>query len=290
MDNLGKDESKEKEPAKNLKPLGEVKSLKSTTPVTPLVEDTTSEMTLEQKLDLLLKQREEDAKEREKERAQVEEMKKKLEAYEKDKGNTAKEIVAAIREANAGTQISATDKKTVFDEDDWIEAGVSFFSYRMATVMASDRRKGQESFPPNGPIFFGYSSTLARKEGSETHLVNICTYMSHSKKEVAWIEDHTEFKAGVVARRFNKDISYNQVQRSLRIAKHVNHIAKLGTNAVVMRCQEHRLPLLEDVEAMRVQLAEKMVADEMAAETQRSEQLLRESSREVLLEKASELA
>jgi len=280
MENQGKDKSPKAlgsvEEGK-LKPLSQ-----NLTTMQPVAEEVKKPLSTEEMFAEFMKQQAENTK-------TINDLRSQLETAQKDKGSSAQDIAAALREV-VSIPSNETQGNNVFDENDWDEKGVDFFSYRVMTVLASDRRNGYETMPPNGPIIFEYKVGITKKEGKETNIINICGFTSHSKKEIEWIKNHTEFKAGIISEKFNKDITHNQVMKATRAAKHVNHISVLPINVVIQRCKENSIPLLEDLEMMRGMLADHLVNKEIDEETNRAQKIFQENSRESLLESVNPIA
>lgn len=204
--------------------------------------------------------------------------------------NLNAQVVGGITNAMRTTaQRDGEWPKTVLPADDYLpeEEAVSFFSYVVVTVLTTDRRQNQESYAPLGPIVFNYLAGFAKKEGREEHIVNLCGYTSQSKTEIAWIRNHSLFKAGVICERYNTSISNGAIAKAQRASVIYNVIRNLHPASVVNRCREAGLHVTEDIELMKALLVEHMVEQEINQEKERTGNLVLAQSRDKYLEKAN---
>jgi len=155
------------------------------------------------------------------------------------------------------------------DPDDYNEHGVTFFVHKVGYVIVDDMRKGLPVRVPFGkPIIFQYQSTEKRQVGKYIELYNLATYTSFSKKETAWLRDHTRF--GITFFDSIRTAMSVNARLAEKLAKTIHAVNGMEHNRIIEACKGHNLPITAKIDEMRSQLAHHLAQQEL--ETERAAQ------------------
>ena len=162
------------------------------------------------------------------------------------------------------------------DKEDRLEQGVTFFSHKVTYVIVDDKREG---FPVQTPyknvIKFDYQSTKKVGSGKEAKLHNLSAYTSFSKKEVAWLKEHTSF--GSVFFMSHKEALTVDNVRANKLARKMTVLNRMDTARVIKMANDCSINQMEDMHALRVAIANKQVDEEMAKELEANEIRVKEA-------------
>lgn len=204
-------------------------------------------------------------------------MQKELAEFKKDKnvqnfstgssGLTSEQmaqLVAAVVKASK-TQpdaiLSATDfvNERDIDKDDWDEDGVIFCGYSNGYFIADDKRNGFPVRTPYGNVivlmFQGFTKT--RDNNGKEVLNTFCAYLSKSKKEQQWLRDHSFF--GIKFFESAKEALSQNAERAQKLTRFINVVMGMTQDAIITNCKAYKVNISEDMRAMRVGLANKML-------------------------------
>jgi hypothetical protein len=175
-------------------------------------------------------------------------------------GQSTEQLVAAIGEAIRLNSIQGTPGLRVFsqprdisqiDEKDYLEEPVPFFRFAFAHTIHDDYRRGQAIKPPYGAIKFKNLYRHVRKTGDRntSNTVCMCIAVIHSKKEVEWLRQHSEYNltffeeahkaASLTTQLVGKLIEATQIVSNMTefemIRRHRDEQLKPSTNSAEMK-------------------------------------------------------
>ena len=156
-------------------------------------------------------------------------------------------------------------KEEDIDPEDFLKHGVVFFVHKTGYVIVDDMRNGLPVRVPFGkPIIFAYESTHRTQVGKHVELHNLAIYTSYSQKEVDWLRKHTRF--GLVFFDNIKTALNVNARLAEKLAKSIIAVNNMEYQRVIQACQGHKLPVTQNVDEMRSQLAHFLAIGELEAE------------------------
>ena len=190
-----------------------------------------------------------------------------------------KELVSQLQNKPDSEKYGGEDTYTRpedIDPEDVLDEGVTFFSHQVFYVIADDKRNGHNVRTPFGkPIIFMYQSTRQVKHGNETKLHNVSAYTSYSKKEVEWIREH-KFFGTIFFSTHTKAMSVDAIKAS-RLAKIIITLQRYEVHKVVKMARDLGIEPSQDIQGLRIAIANMQAEREMKAEEQSNLIKVRES-------------
>lgn len=167
--------------------------------------------------------------------------------------------------------------------DDWDEKGVRFCAPLVGYLINDDRRKGHRVLPPFGvrEIFFEYVATKRTRAGKYEQVAPICAFESHSKAQIKWLREHSLY--GIMFFETSTQAANVDASRAMRMSTYLQVVKNYELNDLMKRCKEYNLPMSEDAQVMRTNIAYKMAELEIENEKKISLQALEDSHKESLL-------
>jgi hypothetical protein len=219
----------------------------------------------------------------------MEELEAKLSAHS-PKSDT-KELAEAIRDAvqsTAGPAIANNKDKKEFSAEDYDQNGATYFCYQYCRVINTAKVGGVEyPLPPNGPILFEYQSSLPTPgTGRETNYIILSAYTSYSKEEQKWIENHPDFKTGVITKKMMLNADPEKIKRANRRSRFASSVNAWTPVQVAQNALAHGVQVTQDVEYMRIEIMDKMLDKEMHAESEATRRMVAESTKETYIASA----
>jgi len=205
--------------------------------------------------------------------AQIDELTKQKNSAPTGGSETAevlRELVTQLKEKPDSEKYGGEDTYTRpedIDPSDVLsdEEAVTFFSHQVAYIIADDKRNGHNVRTPFGrPIRFVYQSTRTVKHGNEYKLHNISTYTSYSKKEVAWIKEHKFY--GTIFFSNHTDALSTDARRASKLARIIVTLQRYDTHKIIKMAKDLGIPGAEDINQLRISIANGQVDREMKAE------------------------
>ncbi len=138
---------------------------------------------------------------------------------------------------------------------------VTFITHRTFYVIADDKRNGLNIRAPKNMIVFKYESTKQVKSGRETDLIHLSTYTCSSRTELEWLRNHSHFGITFFD-KISTALTIDAV-RGANLAKKMLSLQKIGHHNLIKMAQSYDLPVLEDLNMMRIQIAQASVEAEM---------------------------
>ncbi len=204
--------------------------------------------------------------------AQIDELTAKKESQPAGTNETVeaiKTLVAELKEKpdseKYGDENTYTRPEDI-DPNDRLEVGIAFFSHQVAYIIVDDKRDGHNVRTPFGKaIKFAYQSTKAVKHGNETKLHNVSVYTSFSKKEVAWLESHKFF--GTIFFSNHGDALSTDAKKAGKLARIIIVLQRYDVNKIIKIAKGLGIAASQDINALRIAIANKQAEDEMEAES-----------------------
>lgn len=178
---------------------------------------------------------------------------------------------------NAGIRVDQMPK------DDYDPKGVRFACPFAGYFICDDIRKGHIVKMPFGKkgIFFEYLNTRIIKTGKYDQIAPISIYQSNSKAEIKWLREHSLY--GAMFFESTRGATDADASKAARMAGVLQSLSGLELTDILGRAREYGVPLSEDPQSMKVNIAFEMVKREIAFEAQQSEKALQETYKSELL-------
>jgi len=237
--------------------------------------------------------------------AEVAKLKKQLEKKETPKEDinsiVAAEVAKALKAMKADMP-SQADANAIA-EDDVDEDGKYYFSYRYATALTGYMFGGKMCDNPMAEIdsetnkrkaivflYMGHKTTKVGGDIREAESIVLCHYCSRSKAEQAWIENHPEFKGGIIFTDVRRatGASALQASRAAIAARILNSVNIMPPTQVAAKAKQYGIPVTTDVDAMKVQIVDFLVEAEIEQAKGLSQRIAKDASREGLFQTGDE--
>jgi hypothetical protein len=168
-------------------------------------------------------------------------------------------------------------------EDDYDEKGITFCAPFTGYAIADDRRKGHRVvLPYNKPyIVFEYQGGKPIQDGKHTKLMNLCTYTSNSKKEIAWLREYSFFNSLIY--ESTRGVQNFDVLKAQKMAKIMTMLINFEMPQLIARCKENSIPIDQDISVMRSHLAMAMAQAELTRDQDATQKRLVELDKEKAL-------
>lgn len=153
------------------------------------------------------------------------------------------------------------------DRNDLIEDGVTFFCHQVCYVIVDDIRQGFPIRTPFGnKILFKYQSTKKVGTGNETKLHNLSVYVSYSKKEVKWLNEHR----GYGSIFFNSHVAAMSIdgKKAAKLARIMAVLQRMPVAGVIRMAGQNGIEPSEEIQTLRLSIANKQADDEIKRETE----------------------
>lgn len=168
------------------------------------------------------------------------------------------------------------------DHDDYDPEGVRFCAYNTGYVIVDDVRSGRPVFTPyKNKIFFVYQATKRIKGGKYEELTTFSSYVSHSKKEQAWLREHSYY--GILFFENARAAMNIDAKKAHRLAKFINMLNNMGQHQIVQYCRQYGVPINDSLKEMRIQVAYKMADLEQDKENESTSTTLRSTFEDKLM-------
>lgn len=216
---------------------------------------------------------------------QVEDLKQ-PNSFPTSQGMTADDVAKIVAAMRGQQEIDYESGITTdqVPEDDFDEVGVRFCSPNLGYVVVDDIRKGHRvKLPFNKKyIFFEYQATK-KTRNERGHIVTnpFSAYTSHSKKEIEWLRNYSGY--GIFFYENSNDATNVDLSKITKLSRIMSVISNYELNDLNKRCKEHGVPLSDNVQQMRFELAYKMVEKEIDSEKDKTKNVLDENLKGRLL-------
>lgn len=193
---------------------------------------------------------------------------------EKSSTNNDSATVKAIEQLVEGLRKKSDDEKyggenqyvdvADIDPEDYLERGIPFYCHKVMYVIVDDKRGGHAVQTPfKNKLVFQYQSTRAVGTGKETRLHNLSCYVSHSKKEVEWLEKHSGY--GSLFFKSHMEAMTVDAIKAHKLARVMSALNRMETGRVVKMAADMGI-VSEDPQMLRIAIANKQVEEEMKNE------------------------
>lgn len=196
-----------------------------------------------------------------------------------DIADVLKDLVAGLKEKPDSEKYGGDNfyvKHEDIDPEDLIIDGVPFYCHQVMYVIVDDKRNGHPVRTPFGnTIVFEYQSTRRVKNGKEERLHNISQYVSKSKKEVAWLKQHRGY--GSIFFESHIDAMNVDGRKAAKLAKIMAVLQRSDTGKIIKLANQNGITPSQDVDMLRLSIANKQAENEIAAEDAANQIKLRNS-------------
>jgi len=186
-----------------------------------------------------------------------------------DSTEFAEAIVKAQKESDG---VAFLRNERDIDKKDFLDVGITFSSYGTGFLLNGDKRMGvYVASPYNIPFYFEYQAT-DRKRGNqkEETLNHFCSFTTHSKKEITWLKSHSLFNIEFWL-TVNEAINADAV-RVQAASKIMGTLTTQSQPTIIKRCRDEGIPIGNDVNVMRSQLANKLAGKVVQESTDQAAQ------------------
>ncbi|MHA2170204.1 MAG: hypothetical protein ACXAB7_09960 [Candidatus Kariarchaeaceae archaeon] len=149
--------------------------------------------------------------------------------------------------------------------DDWLETPVIFFCFSDSYSNHSEKRRGKDSFPPNGPIKFKPLHRYKRRHGQDWKVISTSQCVTHSSNEVEWLRN----SPGYGIKFFENENDAKNVNASLAQKMLTQHgiVSRMSDHAVIERARIEGLAVKSgDLAQLRRSLVETLAEKAMKAD------------------------
>tara|TARA_R110000772_G_scaffold1095_2_gene3867 strand:- start:6549 stop:7346 length:798 start_codon:yes stop_codon:yes gene_type:complete len=168
---------------------------------------------------------------------------------------------------NQGSDVEVPEDDYL-DEKDW----KVFVAFRVGHFISDDKRKGRPVRAPFGVIEFKYSFTQRDQNGREQNLVNVSQYICKSKIVKEFLESHTQYGVSFFDR---VDMTLAKANSSVNLVRKMEFLKKQGAHELRMMAKGHEgVIFTEDLDSVRIQLAQSMVKEDEKMGRKRTEDSL----------------
>lgn len=139
-------------------------------------------------------------------------------------------------------------------EDDWMESPAIFFSYSLNFSIHSDKRRGVETFPPQGAIRFNPLIRTKRKGQRGVQVISVSSVKVNSKEVAEYLRTHSQYGIAFyenMGSALNVDSTWAQ-----KMIEAQQSISRLSDLQVVARAKQEGVSVTQSPETMRKQLVE----------------------------------
>jgi hypothetical protein len=175
------------------------------------------------------------------------------------------ELVAAVSKASKekpdDQKLSVkrfVDERDI-DPKDFDKDGVLFCAYSTGYFITDDVRQGfPVSTPYGNDIFFKFQGQNKSRDSRGREVLNTyCAYLSRSKKEQQWLREHRYY--GIKFFESATEAMSTDAVRAQKLARFIDAVMSMDQHQVVMNCQAYKVPVSENMRAMRITLASRML-------------------------------
>lgn len=198
-------------------------------------------------------------------------------------GMSAEQFERWMKAANQTNDTGAPIEIDKLDQDDYLAEPVKFTSPTVFKVITEDFKQGRSIKLPNGKtkIEFTHAGTKYIKDGNTVRQNNISRYWSSSKKEVAFLRQHWEY--GMNFYETDKEAMNADGMKIIKMTRIFQGLLGMDAIKIIGTAKSYNIPINEDINVTRVDLANAMVAKEIEQETGFTKQILAETTNEKLL-------
>ena len=139
-------------------------------------------------------------------------------------------------------------------EDDWMETPAIFFAFSLNFSIHGDKKRGTETFPPQGPIRFNPLIRTKRKGQRGVQVISVSSVKVHSKEVAEYLRGHSQYGIAFyenMGSALNVDSTWAQ-----KMIEAQQSISRLSDLQVVARAKQEGISVSQSPEAMRKQLVE----------------------------------
>jgi hypothetical protein len=223
----------------------------------------------------------------------IKSLNERIEQLEKQKSATAsestdtkllRELVSQIKGGDADSGYTFKERYLApheIDVDDQLprEKWKTYITHRVGYVIVDDKRQGIPIRVPYGPIQFQFDSVRRMVNGKEQDVVNISRYTCKSKKEMEFLESHSNYRTIFFDNiKGGKNVDAG---KSVKLISAMSFFKNLGIHDLIPYANRFEIDTTLDINTLRAAIAEAQVNEQVEAEKVANELRVNES----LLEK-----
>jgi len=183
-----------------------------------------------------------------------------------ESGQLIKDLTDSLKTAIQGDEYKKPDEfaylsPTSIDPDDLVEDGEIFWAAGFHLVIGDDKKNGIAIPPPYKVIDFRPEGSKRKQNGKEVDMQIWSTYMSHSKKEIEWLKNHSLY--GIRFFTKSADAMSIDVRYTQKLAEYAQAMRNTEAHRVVAQARELGLVVTDDLETLRLVIAQERAKDYM---------------------------
>ncbi len=157
--------------------------------------------------------------------------------------------------------IGYIDENTI-DKDDILkkENYVRFYAHHASYVIVDDLRNGiPVQTPFKNPIKLDYTASKTVGAGRFEEREHMCVYTCKSKKEAEWLKQHSLY--GLIFYSTDGDLVTIDAKKATQMASLMLNLNAQDKYQIIQQCKDNDIEMREDVQLMKMALANKLVGD-----------------------------
>jgi len=164
--------------------------------------------------------------------------------------------------------------------EDFDEVGVVFYTPCVGRILVDDKRKGRRvKLPYNKKfIFFEYEATRRMQQGKYEAIAPFSKYRSHSKKEIEWLRNHTDYR--ITFYESSTEAANADILMMKKLTRIMTTLVNYTLPDIIKRCKEYNVMPSDDPQIMRHHLAIAMAKKELESEGVVTEVIVKSNQKE----------
>jgi Txe/YoeB family toxin of Txe-Axe toxin-antitoxin module len=160
-----------------------------------------------------------------------------------------------MEKLKASSSRTYNDDEYIADlEDDWLDQPVVFFAFSFNFAIHGDKKRGEETIPPSGPIRFAPLIRTKRRGQREVQVISVSSVKVQSRAVVEYLRGHSQFGIAFyenMGAAINVDSTWAQ-----KMVEAQQSISRLSDMQMIARAKQEGISITQSPETMRKQLIE----------------------------------
>jgi len=192
-----------------------------------------------------------------------------LEGGEKKTSKSDLTELISVLKADKASEANRIYAEEEIDPEDYHEDGIIFTAPSQGYLITNDKKMGKYIAIPGGKRFikFKYSAmSLTKNNTKEDEITTMCSYCSHSKKEIEWLRGHT--RNGIEFYENNPKLALSKSAQFIQMASRVhNTINALDKNKLTEKAKSLGITPTGDLSKLRAEIAAKLAEQYVSADS-----------------------